>query len=103
MDGVDRTSFGHGDGSLVIVDDLDVERSRGVVRPLETDAPLVIDSDAELSMSVAVQRLEPIAGKQHQARSGDRFKHNRQALVCLPLERLKLFDPFTVCEDHSWL
>jgi len=43
---------------LVIIHDLNV---MGITcRPTETDAPLVIDSDAELSLAITVQALQPI-------------------------------------------
>jgi len=43
----------------VVVDDLDVP---GVTpRPAEADPPLVVDSDAVLALSIALERLEPVS------------------------------------------
>src|SRR5271165_6757050 len=46
---------------LVVVDDLDIRRSRRPRGPFEADPPLHVDADAELSLAVAVQRLEAVA------------------------------------------
>jgi hypothetical protein len=43
----------------MIVDDFDLLRA--ALRPSETDAPLVIDSNAPLSRAISLQKLEPIA------------------------------------------
>jgi len=45
----------------VIVDDLDVVCVS--VSPPKADAPLIVDADAVLPLSVAAQCLEPIAGR----------------------------------------
>jgi hypothetical protein len=44
----------------MIVDDLDVRRSRRSVWLLKTDPPLVVDTDAVLSLMIAGQRFEPL-------------------------------------------
>src|SRR5699024_8152102 len=44
----------------VVVNDLHLLRSG--VGPHKADAPLVVDPDAVLSYSIALERLEPIAG-----------------------------------------
>ena len=45
----------------MVVDDLNI---MGVaVAPAKADPPLVIDSDAVLSFSIAQQALQPIAGR----------------------------------------
>src|SRR5579863_4094988 len=45
---------------LVIVHDLDVARTLRTLRPLETDPPLIVDTDAVLTLSVALEGLKPI-------------------------------------------
>jgi hypothetical protein len=48
----------------VIVDDFDVfDTGQG---PAEADAPLVVDSDAELADTPALQRLQPVARRHSQ-------------------------------------
>ena len=45
----------------MVVDDFHVVRA--VRLPTEADAPLVVDSDAPRSLPVAVERLEPVPGR----------------------------------------
>src|ERR1035438_6074541 len=45
--------------SLMIIDNLDVLRS--ALSPDETDSPLVVDSDAMLTLPVAGQSLDPVS------------------------------------------
>ena len=45
----------------MVVDDLDIPGF--VVAPCKTDAPLVVDTNAMLSLSIALQRLQAIAGR----------------------------------------
>jgi len=49
--------------SSVIIDDFDVHRARRSIRPLKTDAPLIIDADAVLPLPIALEGFEPVAGK----------------------------------------
>ena len=58
MDGCELCHGGH---LRVVVDDLDVEGIGGA--PDEADAPLIVDADAVLACTVALERLEPIAGR----------------------------------------
>ena len=48
----------------MVIRDLDVERVTAA--PLETDSPLVIDSDAVLSCSIAAEFFESICGRDSQ-------------------------------------
>jgi hypothetical protein len=48
------------------VNDLDVEWAPLAIGPLETDAPLIVDSDAVLSRSIALQGFKAIAWWGHQ-------------------------------------
>src|SRR6266850_1896623 len=52
--------------SSVIIHNLDVRRARRSIRPLKTDAPLIVDADAVLPLSIALQRLKPVAGQRRQ-------------------------------------
>jgi hypothetical protein len=45
----------------VVVDDLDVPSL--IIAPDKTDAPLVVDANAELTLAVAAQGFQPIAGR----------------------------------------
>jgi hypothetical protein len=49
--------------SLVIVDDLNVDRASRTFRPLETDTPLVVDPNAVLALPISTQSLETVAGQ----------------------------------------
>ena len=58
---------------LMVIHDLDIDRSGRAVRPREANAPLVIDADAVLPLPVALECLQPVArqrGKVFQAHSG---------------------------------
>ncbi len=65
MDGRELCHSGH---LRVVVDDLDVE-SIGRA-PDEADAPLIVDADAVLACTVALERFEPIAGRNAQVGEG---------------------------------
>jgi hypothetical protein len=52
------------------IDNFDVMRVSS--SPLKTDAPLTIDWDTVLSFPVAVQRFEPVAGRNQQVLEPDR-------------------------------
>jgi hypothetical protein len=47
----------------VIVRDLDVEGLTLLVRPLETNTPLIVDPYAVLPSSISAQRLESVPGR----------------------------------------
>ena len=44
----------------MIIDDLDIDRTRRPARPFEADAPLIIDPDAVLSLPITLQSLKVI-------------------------------------------
>ena len=46
----------------MIVCDFDIKRSIVVVGPLETDTPLLVDADAELSLTVAPSASKRLLG-----------------------------------------
>jgi hypothetical protein len=57
----------------VIIDDLDIDGAGRAVRPFEADPPLIIDADAVLPLTVALERFQPVTrqdSKVLQARSG---------------------------------
>jgi len=52
----------HG-GLLMIVDNFNARGPRRTAGPLEADSPLIVDANTELVLTIATQRLEPIAGQ----------------------------------------
>jgi len=96
--------------SLVIVHDLNIDRTRRTFRPLETNPPLVIDADAVLAFPVPEQRLETVA------RQGGKVlqRHGRLETIKLqrrgPLDSRERLDPLAgrefprpfvpVADDH---
>src|SRR5207253_2386229 len=54
----------------VIVDDFDI-RCVGILPP-KADAPLIVDADTVLAVPGSAQRLEPVAGRNHQVLEGPR-------------------------------
>src|ERR1700730_13609971 len=52
--------------SSVIIDNLDIRRARRPIRPLKTNAPLIVDADAVLPLPIALQRFEPVARQRRQ-------------------------------------
>jgi hypothetical protein len=85
LSGVDRVVCGSHDVSpLVVVSDLDVGGSgRG---PGEADAPLVVDADAVLSLAVAVELFETVAGRDPQVVDGLGGVEDQQLAVRNSLE-----------------
>lgn len=65
MDGRELCHSGH---LRVVVDDLDVEGIGGA--PDEADAPLIVDPDAVLASTIALERLEAIAGRNARVSEG---------------------------------
>jgi hypothetical protein len=57
-------SFRLGMGRSVVIDDLDVVRV--AIDPAETQAELLVDADAVLANTVAMQGLQPVAGRDAQ-------------------------------------
>jgi hypothetical protein len=60
-----------------------VRRADGVLRQLKANTPLVVDPDAELSLPVAAQGLQPVAGKRPQVVQARRSGQNIQPFVAL--------------------
>jgi len=82
--------------SSVIVDNLDIVRV--TVLPPKADAPLVVDANAVLTLSVAAQRFEPIAGRDTQVLNRACSMYVQELSPCLPLDRAKPGDEFVVEE-----
>jgi hypothetical protein len=47
----------------MVIDDLNIDRPRRPFGPLEAHPPLVIDTDAVLTLAGALKRFESIAGQ----------------------------------------
>jgi hypothetical protein len=80
----------------VIVDNLDIVRVS--VLPPKADAPLVVDANAVLTLSVTAQRFEPIAGRDAQVLKRACSMQVQELSPCLPLDRAKPGDEFIVKE-----
>src|SRR5258708_39956980 len=52
--------------SSVIIDNFDIRRARRPIRPLKTNAPLIVDANAVLPLPIALQRFEPVARQRRQ-------------------------------------
>jgi hypothetical protein len=46
----------------MVIDDFNIDRTRRVLRPLETNPPLAIDPDTALAFTVARKGFEMVAG-----------------------------------------
>jgi hypothetical protein len=58
-----------GHSQSVVIDYLYVARLGYVVRPLEAQAPLLVDPDTELPLPITTQRFEMVAWQAHQVGS----------------------------------
>src|SRR5438445_8868799 len=66
---------------LVIVDDFDVGGPAVALGPFETDPPLIIDSDAVLTLPISAQHFESVAGQPGEI---------SYAVLCLEKNKLQL-------------
>jgi len=80
----------------VIVHNLDLVRVS--VLPSKADAPLVVDANAVLTLSVAVQRFEPIARRDSQVLNSACSMQIKKLPPCLSLDRAKPRNEF-ILED----
>jgi hypothetical protein len=70
--------FGHGCLVLVIIDNLDIMRV--TIAPLKTDAPLIVDADAPLPLTVGMKLFKPIRRRHSQIRESRRaIQHSQLA------------------------
>jgi hypothetical protein len=74
----------------VIVDDLSIRWSNSPARPLETDAPLHVDSNAELSLPVSLEGFKAIAPQRSQIIDAGRRIENLKPPVRLRRKTLEL-------------
>src|SRR5262245_39052423 len=87
----------------MIVHDLDVDRSRRALRPLKANPPLVIDADAVLALTVAVQSFQTVARYRRQIVQALGRLQTVQPAFGLPREARKLLDPIAPCESLGFL
>ena len=76
----------------MVINDFDIEGFRLSVRPLETDAPFFVDTDAVLSFTVATQSLKAVAWQQHKVATRSGAFENRKPLFGLRFEGLERLD-----------
>jgi len=50
----------------MVVNDFDINRTGRPFRPFEANSPLVIDTNAELTLAIAVERFQPIASQRRE-------------------------------------
>ena len=78
----------------MVVNNLNVRRSWCSVRPLKTDPPLIIDSNAELPLTIAGQRFKVIAGQDDKVPQGCRSLQTVQLQACRSFDSGQRFHPF---------
>lgn len=78
----------------MVINDLNVFGAVSSLRPLEADAPLLIDPNAVLALPVARQGPQPVAGQPGQIPQVDCRFQNAQSLFGLMAEALKAGNPF---------
>lgn len=83
---------------LVVVDDLDVVGSFGVLGPAKTEPPLRVDADAELAGPVTAQRLEAVARQLAQIDEAGRSVQHAQPPFRLGAKALETRHPFATGE-----
>src|SRR5262245_16601024 len=85
----------------VVVDDLDVGGPEVALHPLETDTPLVIDSDAVLPLSISAQRFEAVTRQRGEISQGHRCLQTVQLQLSGALNSGKRLDPLPLGEFAS--
>ena len=69
----------------MVVNDLDIRRTRRPIWPLEADPPLQVYTDAPLAFAATLQRLKPIARQSAQvSKAGGRIKYPETLAGLLP-------------------
>ena len=71
------------------------------ISPLETNTPLLVHADGELTDPIAPQCLEPITWQGPQRCQVGRCVENGQTAGCLALEALKVFDELPAREGFG--
>ena len=85
----------------MVVDDFNVMRA--IVMPCKTNTPLVIDSDAELSLAVTAEGFEPVAGQEHECFDGVGGIKDAQSFLRLPAKGLKNGGTFPLMQFFGFL
>src|SRR5207302_9714004 len=78
----------------VIVDEFHI-RCIGIIPP-KADAPLIVDADTVLALPGSAQRLEPIAGRDHQVLDGPRAMQVQQLSARRSFDRAKTGDKLVI-------
>jgi hypothetical protein len=78
--------------SLMVINNFNFCRAGRTFRPLKTDAPLAVNPDRILALSVTFQGFEPVGVKSGQIACGRRSVQNPQPFFRLTPERLPLAD-----------
>jgi hypothetical protein len=78
----------------MIICDFNCFRAIGVCRPLEAKAPLLIDPDAVLALSIPSQGFEVVTGELRQVMQASGGFQYSQALFSLEAEALERSDAF---------
>src|ERR1019366_7484053 len=96
---------------LVIIYNLYVRRSRSSVQPLKTDPPLLVDADAVLSLPIAGQCFETVAGQDGKVPERRSRFQPVELQARWTLDSRKRFDPLPsgelsralvpIADDHS--
>jgi hypothetical protein len=47
----------------MVINNLDIDRAGRAARPFKTDPPLVVDADAVLTLPIALECFQPVAGQ----------------------------------------
>jgi len=71
----------------MVVGDFNIMRP--IVMPCKTDTPLVVYSDAELSLAVTAEGFKPVTGQEHECFDGVGCIKDAQSLLSLSAKGLK--------------
>ena len=85
----------------MVVDAFNVMRA--IIMPCKTDTPLVVDSDAKLSLTVTAEGFEPVAGQEHECFDGVGGIKDAQSFLRLPAKGLKNGGTFPLMQFFGFL
>jgi hypothetical protein len=80
----------------VVIDNFDVDRAGRAFGPLKADPPLVIDPDAVLALSIALQSFQPVAGQGGEIFQAHCRVQSFQPRLGLTCETGKFLDVFAI-------
>jgi hypothetical protein len=80
---------------LMVIDDLDVQRTGTQLRPLKANPPLDVYPDAVLPIPVAFERFKAVARERSEIGKGRSSVKDLQPFVSLSSESLEFPDEFT--------